>query len=219
MSLRASENKPLCDGRHEEAGFKDAGHNAVPPRDEPADAGVLQITPRKNGPVLLAGPYRVVDAAGNSTPTMAKAHCAAVAAPIPSPSATDRTTTPASRPTSPDVSARAPDGYPALFFAASAAASARADVEVSRNSRSTIIENDILRFTVSDQPLSVRRIVVKPWHQHDLAVPGYGGLTPWVEVDGVVYTVDYDTHAVEPIASSFGEGRLLDVSGTVRGCR
>jgi len=52
-----SSNKPLCDGSHQAAGFRDAGHCSGPPDDttpgEPV--GRVSVKPVTNGPLMLQG--------------------------------------------------------------------------------------------------------------------------------------------------------------------
>jgi CDGSH-type Zn-finger protein/uncharacterized Fe-S cluster protein YjdI len=56
-----SENKPFCDGRHSDAGFRASGEF---PEDRPADqeiepGGKLTVTRRPNGPLMLTGPVTI----------------------------------------------------------------------------------------------------------------------------------------------------------------
>ena len=59
----ASHNKPLCDGRHEEAGFSDPGEVQLRPAEEPpGKAGRLTVQLAANGPIILRGVHRLVGA-------------------------------------------------------------------------------------------------------------------------------------------------------------
>jgi len=56
-----SENKPLCDGSHDE-GFDDAGHIAVDhlsTPDDAADTGPLRIRATEDGPFVVEGPVTI----------------------------------------------------------------------------------------------------------------------------------------------------------------
>ena len=56
-----SENKPLCDGSHDE-GFEDAGHIAVDHLSTPDDAaaeGPLRIRATEDGPFVVEGPVTI----------------------------------------------------------------------------------------------------------------------------------------------------------------
>ncbi|MBT8403152.1 MAG: CDGSH iron-sulfur domain-containing protein [Gemmatimonadetes bacterium] len=63
-----SRNKPFCDNAHAEAGFSDGGvviDNQL--RDaEDDDAGVLEITLARNGPLLMRGPVEIQSADGSA---------------------------------------------------------------------------------------------------------------------------------------------------------
>ncbi len=64
----ASENRPLCDGRHSVVHFDDPGAVTTPP--SPTDAGedqdnLLVVTIVQHGPALLNGPFQLVDAFGD----------------------------------------------------------------------------------------------------------------------------------------------------------
>ncbi len=70
----ASENKPFCDGKHDDAGFKATG--ALPedrPDDQPlVDGEKLTVTPFANGPLLLQGSFTVRSADGQHEITRVK---------------------------------------------------------------------------------------------------------------------------------------------------
>jgi len=59
-----SANKPLCDGAHLAAGFRDAGavrgENAV--KDPGARDGKLRVWPQRDGPLQLEGPFTLASA-------------------------------------------------------------------------------------------------------------------------------------------------------------
>lgn len=63
----ASDNKPFCDGRHEEVGFQHGGQLEGPkPKPEGfSPGGKLAVAPLKNGPVLVKGPLEVRSADGD----------------------------------------------------------------------------------------------------------------------------------------------------------
>jgi CDGSH-type Zn-finger protein/uncharacterized Fe-S cluster protein YjdI len=61
----ASKNKPFCDGSHSAAVFSDPGRvTEVKLKDLPVEGRTLRLTPKPNGPVLVEGPVKVVDAGG-----------------------------------------------------------------------------------------------------------------------------------------------------------
>jgi CDGSH-type Zn-finger protein/uncharacterized Fe-S cluster protein YjdI len=62
----ASKNKPLCDGRHTDAGFQHPGNlGELTKRTEPDEGSrTLTVTPLENGPLLLDGPVEIIDATG-----------------------------------------------------------------------------------------------------------------------------------------------------------
>ncbi len=65
----ASANKPFCDGRHAEAGFK---HEAVLAEEKPAPdgfapGGALAVTARPNGPLIVKGSFQIRSADGRQT--------------------------------------------------------------------------------------------------------------------------------------------------------
>jgi CDGSH-type Zn-finger protein/uncharacterized Fe-S cluster protein YjdI len=68
----ASKNKPFCDGRHERTGFNDPGLvlDDVPARrtsiEEPAEEDVLRVHVMPDGPLVVAGHFELIDAAGES---------------------------------------------------------------------------------------------------------------------------------------------------------
>lgn len=62
----ASANKPFCDGSHTRALFEDEGRiDGLTLRNETASTTRLRIHPRPNGPVIVEGPVRILDAAGS----------------------------------------------------------------------------------------------------------------------------------------------------------
>lgn len=69
----ASKNKPYCDGAHATAGFKATGE---PPTQESqplaARAGPVEITPRDNGPLLVAGNLEIVSGTGRTVNRVVK---------------------------------------------------------------------------------------------------------------------------------------------------
>ncbi len=72
----ASQNKPLCDGAHAKAAFKDAGE--LPKTSDEAsagEAGKLAFVPLPNGPVLFEGPCELLSADGTSTHAAKGALC------------------------------------------------------------------------------------------------------------------------------------------------
>ncbi len=65
----ASENKPFCDGRHSEAGFK-AGASWAEAKPKPKEfvpGGELRVTPRPNGPLLVKGRVEIHSTDGGQT--------------------------------------------------------------------------------------------------------------------------------------------------------
>lgn len=70
----ASQNKPFCDGRHSDAGFRAPG---TLPDERPADQEItsgqkLTVTPLANGSLLLQGPVTIRDAEGRDEVTRMK---------------------------------------------------------------------------------------------------------------------------------------------------
>lgn len=65
----ASENKPFCDGRHEEAGFDDeaALREPKPAPDGFAPGGAIAVTPRPNGPLFFQGSVVIRSADGTQS--------------------------------------------------------------------------------------------------------------------------------------------------------
>ncbi len=69
----ASKNKPYCDTSHHGASFEATGEpktaesKALPARD-----GTLEVTPAKNGPLLLAGNVEVISGTGRTINRMQK---------------------------------------------------------------------------------------------------------------------------------------------------
>ncbi len=61
-----SQSKPFCDGRHEEAGFKDeaALREPKPAPEGFTPGGALAVTPRPNGPLLVKGLVEIRSADG-----------------------------------------------------------------------------------------------------------------------------------------------------------
>lgn len=63
-----SNNKPYCDGTHNEVGFDDPGviqgGRLVPGADEPAEDDPVVIVCATNGPLLVRGPLTVVASDG-----------------------------------------------------------------------------------------------------------------------------------------------------------
>lgn len=59
----ATENKPFCDNSHTKIEFKDPGRfQQVKVRPQQADAGgLLKVQPARNGPLLVQGPFELVD--------------------------------------------------------------------------------------------------------------------------------------------------------------
>lgn len=60
----ASKNKPFCDDSHEEAGFRDYGAVGETGKTLDALGGVLQVSPAKDGPLLLKGNLTITGGAG-----------------------------------------------------------------------------------------------------------------------------------------------------------
>ncbi|RMF58530.1 MAG: hypothetical protein D6746_09615 [Bacteroidetes bacterium] len=67
-----SANKPLCDNSHE-GHFSDSGRLGTGGVKEGEARGALKITPARNGPLLLEGPFLIVDAEGREHRTGARA--------------------------------------------------------------------------------------------------------------------------------------------------
>ncbi|KPK82098.1 MAG: hypothetical protein AMS25_03785 [Gemmatimonas sp. SM23_52] len=65
----ASQNKPFCDGRHAEAGFRHTGALAesTPRPDEFEAGGKLTVNPASNGPLLLQGSVEIRSADGRTS--------------------------------------------------------------------------------------------------------------------------------------------------------
>lgn len=59
-----SRNKPLCDNMHREAGFHDPGsvENAAAARDAGVAGSTLRVTPTRDGPIELSGPFALTSA-------------------------------------------------------------------------------------------------------------------------------------------------------------
>jgi len=62
----ASENKPLCDGAHAKAGFRDPGELPSSEGDSGEQTGGMRFTPIPNGPLLFAGPLELTSSAGEA---------------------------------------------------------------------------------------------------------------------------------------------------------
>lgn len=63
----ASQNKPFCDGRHAKADFQDPGLvGNCKTKDAEEGATALKARVLENGPVLLEGPYRLLDGQGEA---------------------------------------------------------------------------------------------------------------------------------------------------------
>jgi CDGSH-type Zn-finger protein/uncharacterized Fe-S cluster protein YjdI len=60
----ASENKPLCDGRHHAREFTDPGDVARRGASEFDPGGALEVTPQANGPTVVRGRFTLVDGRG-----------------------------------------------------------------------------------------------------------------------------------------------------------
>ncbi|MDQ6981539.1 MAG: CDGSH iron-sulfur domain-containing protein [Mariprofundus sp.] len=61
----ASRLMPYCDNSHRESGFHDAGNVAVPLSFRAAEDGKLAIKTIPDGPLMIQGPFVLVDAAGD----------------------------------------------------------------------------------------------------------------------------------------------------------
>lgn len=63
----ASSHKPLCDGSHADAGFRDAGEISGPRLSGDAEStGKLKVTVAADGPLVLDGPVSLAGATGGS---------------------------------------------------------------------------------------------------------------------------------------------------------
>ncbi|MDX8392151.1 MAG: CDGSH iron-sulfur domain-containing protein [Mariprofundaceae bacterium] len=69
----ASRLMPFCDNSHQQAAFHDSGKINVPLPSPAPDSGKLHITTIKDGPLMLEGPFTLLDNAGNSVCSSAKA--------------------------------------------------------------------------------------------------------------------------------------------------
>jgi CDGSH-type Zn-finger protein/uncharacterized Fe-S cluster protein YjdI len=70
----ASKNKPLCDGQHEKAGFRDEGVVNIASAESDT-LPVLTVKVLQNGPVSLSGGFRVIDNEGNAVERSKGALC------------------------------------------------------------------------------------------------------------------------------------------------
>jgi len=69
----ASNNKPFCDGSHQQAGFIATGEPATLPSDPLASrGGVLAIKPLPNGPLLVEGSLEVCSGTGRTISRVSK---------------------------------------------------------------------------------------------------------------------------------------------------
>jgi len=62
----ASQDKPWCDGAHNQIGFEDVGNVQVFNPDAELPTGRLKITTVKNGALFLEGPHRICNASGET---------------------------------------------------------------------------------------------------------------------------------------------------------
>jgi CDGSH-type Zn-finger protein/uncharacterized Fe-S cluster protein YjdI len=63
----ASQNKPFCDGSHTAAGFAASGEPATRPSEAlAARDGVLEIAPRRNGPLAVSGNLEICSGTGRT---------------------------------------------------------------------------------------------------------------------------------------------------------
>jgi len=59
-----SKNKPFCDNSHEDAGFKDYGAVGETGNGLEKTGGILTISPRRDGPLLIKGNVTITTASG-----------------------------------------------------------------------------------------------------------------------------------------------------------
>jgi len=64
---------PFCDSSHRGTGFTDAGMVTAPKPGEASESGELSITVIPGEPLLLQGPFMLLDAAGASACTSGEA--------------------------------------------------------------------------------------------------------------------------------------------------
>jgi len=69
----ASHLMPFCDNSHQQVGFRDAGKINIPLPSDTPDSGELTITSIEDGPLMLEGPFTLLDDAGNAVCGSAKA--------------------------------------------------------------------------------------------------------------------------------------------------
>jgi CDGSH-type Zn-finger protein/uncharacterized Fe-S cluster protein YjdI len=69
----ASAHKPVCDGRHGQLPFEDDGTLRTGLSASESEATSLEITVTQNGPLLVQGPFKLVDASGGATTSLAQA--------------------------------------------------------------------------------------------------------------------------------------------------
>jgi len=60
----ASRLMPRCDNSHRETGFCDSGMVSVPLPTEASESGILSISSIPDGPLMVEGPFTLLDAAG-----------------------------------------------------------------------------------------------------------------------------------------------------------
>lgn len=65
----ASQNKPWCDGAHNQIGFEDAGNVQPFNPDAELPEGPLKIKTNKNGSLFLEGPHLICNASGEAART------------------------------------------------------------------------------------------------------------------------------------------------------
>ncbi len=69
----ASKLMPFCDNSHQQEGFHDDGKINIPLPSDTPDSGELNITSIEDGPLMLEGPFALLDDAGNSVCSSGKA--------------------------------------------------------------------------------------------------------------------------------------------------
>ena len=70
----ASKNKPLCDGRHAQSGFRDEGAVNIASIEAECDT-LLTVKVLPNGPLSLSGGFRVLDSKGKAVQRLKGAMC------------------------------------------------------------------------------------------------------------------------------------------------